>query len=1346
MSAYSHNFPIVGIGASAGGLKAIEEILLHLPEDTGMAFVIIQHLSRRFKSMMKEILVKDTRMEVIMAENGMKVYPNNIYLIPAGNYLTIEEGRLNLRDQEMEDAPHFVIDNFLHSLGQDVGPRGIAVILSGTGSDGSRGIRTIKNRGGVVVVQEPESGEFDGMPLSAIDTRLVDYILHPEEIAEKLVSLSLEPIPLLEENQEEPTKLPLSDESVIEDILDLVRKYFEIDFASYKSNTIWRRIEKDMIAQKFHKLQDYYLYLAENPDHVGHLLQELLIGVTEFFRDPGAYDSLRENVFPNLINASKDRQEIRIWDCACSTGQEVYSLAIALHEYAEEVGFLPKFTFFATDVDERALQIASKAQYSPSKVKGVSQDILDKYFEYNGENYEVRKFIRDLIIFARNDAMVDPPFINLDLVACRNLLIYLRPIVQRRIILNFHFGLKPGGFLWLGASENVLDYKNNFKVLSEKWKVYTSYGETPKFRKYYNLNLVNKRGKSFPSIVNPGGNKEFVQTKRPKIQLTKLLISKFAPACIMINEEFEILYTAGGAGQYLNFPDMESNLSILNMVQDDLIIIIRDAIRRFVTESGPFLYPNVPIESRSGVINLDLIFEDLGLSFGQQIYLVQFKEYKIEDLKASPTIVKPVSKKAEVYDVIRDLQEELKIAKHEVQNSLEELETSNEELQSSNEELLAANEELQSTNEELQSVNEELYTVNSELQIRNKELYESRANLDNLLNSIDLGVLFLDSELNIKLFTPQFSNLILLDDKDVGTSIEKFSIRWDYPRFMDDIMDVLIGKKNDIVREVQMKANNGHIPPYYYVRINPYKVGLKTEGVIVMALDVSKRKYAELALAKSEQNQRRILEIMPIITSIINLEGEIIFRNQSENGYKLDEIVGKTIYDLMPEQERPVVKSILDKVVRTEVPGEYQVQLVGEGGKQIIYENKVFPLTNSTGEIDELLVVSTDSSSSVMQERALLQEIATLNAFLQFAPVLHWFKDETFRYIFVNDYSKGAYFDPSQKVVGNNDFGLFNQEVANSLRYRDEQILATGEMHHQVDQIIDREGKKRNILFIRYLVDSPLKEDTKYIGTIGLEIDKYLNETKAISEGKKKLEQVVEERTQSLISANQNLRNFTNSIAHDLRSPIRAILSYSQFLAMQAKDQFSDEQNRYIQNITNQAQRMGELIDSLVGFARIGSYAVRKEWLELEIIARDIFSNLSYMTDDIETELIVRDCPRVWADLELTRQTITNLFSNAIKYNQRKEKRIIEFGGYPDKSKLEIIYYVKDNGIGFDPIYAEKIFGLFERIHPELQEEGSGIGLSIVKRAVELQNGAVWATSEVGLGSTFYFSLPMKPS
>ncbi|MEL6629423.1 MAG: PAS domain-containing protein, partial [Bacteroidota bacterium] len=339
----------------------------------------------------------------------------------------------------------------------------------------------------------------------------------------------------------------------------------------------------------------------------------------------------------------------------------------------------------------------------------------------------------------------------------------------------------------------------------------------------------------------------------------------------MINEEFEILYTAGGAGQYLNFPDMESNLSILNMVQDDLIIIIRDAIRRFVTESGPFLYPNVPIESRSGVINLDLIFEDLGLSFGQQIYLVQFKEYKIEDLKASPTIVKPVSKKAEVYDVIRDLQEELKIAKHEVQNSLEELETSNEELQSSNEELLAANEELQSTNEELQSVNEELYTVNSELQIRNKELYESRANLDNLLNSIDLGVLFLDSELNIKLFTPQFSNLILLDDKDVGTSIEKFSIRWDYPRFMDDIMDVLIGKKNDIVREVQMKANNGHIPPYYYVRINPYKVGLKTEGVIVMALDVSKRKYAELALAKSEQNQRRILEIMPIITSIINL-------------------------------------------------------------------------------------------------------------------------------------------------------------------------------------------------------------------------------------------------------------------------------------------------------------------------------------------------------------------------------------------------------------------------------------------------------------------------------------------
>ncbi|MEM9984276.1 MAG: chemotaxis protein CheB, partial [Bacteroidota bacterium] len=669
---------------SAGGLKAIETVLSKVPPYPNMAFVIVQHLSPNFKSLMQEILSKDVPMPVKVAEDEMEVLPNHIFLIPAGQNMTIEEGKLKLVEQKNE-RPHFVIDLFFHSLAKDSGKLAIAIILSGTGSDGSRGIQSIRKQGGVTIVQDPDSGEFDGMPLSAIETGTIDYILSPEEIADFISNgLALKVEANKEIVQEGGMDFLVNrgfEPGHLATVLDLLYQEQGLDFSQYKEKTLLRRIERNMGINEIEEAGEYIAFLKRNPAHVNALFNEILIGVTEFFRDPSAFEILNEQVFPALEEKMKSKDPIRIWVCGCSTGEEVYSLGMALNEYAERRQIIPNFTILATDVSPEAVATASRGHYSAKKLEMLSDQLATKYFNKNGNSYEIIQQMRDRVIFAVNDAISDPPFINLDLISCRNLLIYFKQTAQRRVLLNFHFGLNSGGYLLLGSSENILDYQESFRVINEKWKLFQAYGDSPKYRDVQNLKRLEQVQRAKQPIRPIQRLTQQIPSRASWIPFINVILRRYAPPFAIFNENFTLLYSGGGASQFLQVPEMSPTTDLLDMVSDPTVVALRDSIRRFGSESGPFLYQGTKEGSSADSEIYDLLIARLESLNAESHYIIEWKKTDQENgtLESPIQVVSTPKEEANSYEVVRVLQEELRISQHQTQSIREELESTNEE-------------------------------------------------------------------------------------------------------------------------------------------------------------------------------------------------------------------------------------------------------------------------------------------------------------------------------------------------------------------------------------------------------------------------------------------------------------------------------------------------------------------------------------------------------------------------------------------------------------------------------------------------------------------------------------------
>lgn len=898
-------FPVVGIGASAGGLDAIEKFFLNMPSDSGIAFVIIMHFDPTSKSIMVEILRRYTKMEVHQVEDGIKIKPNSVYIIPPNKDMAILHGALQLLEPTVSRGIRHPIDFFFRSLSEDCKEKAICIILSGTGTEGTLGLKAIKGEGGMVMVQDVTSAAYDGMPASAVATGFADYILPPEKMPEQLLNFVKQPY------IKGTRKVALSEQlAPLQKIFVLIRDRTGHDFSQYKESTINRRIERRMNVHQIEKLTDYVRYLSENPSEIDVLFKELLIGVTSFFRDPDAFEFLIKKVLPDMLENRTSVQPLRVWVSACSTGEEAYSIAMIFKEYLDEIKSDIKFQIFATDVDKDAIETARAGVYPASIAVDVSQERLTRFFTKAEDTYRVKKEVREIVTFALQSLIKDPPFSMLDMVSCRNLLIYLSPVLQKKVLTTLHYSLKKEGVLFLGTSETIGELTDLFSIYDRKWRIYKSKGGS-----HILIGDYTHMGRMgvFDKIKEPAKS---VETGIGG-HIEKMLLENYAPSCVIINEKEDILYFYGKTGKYLEPAPGKAGLKIVEMAREGLKHELNVAIRKTIAQKKEVIFNELNVKTNGSFQTVNLIVRPLVKPDMQGLIMVIF-----EDVQGRPP--KPVKKpftKQHINKYVADLELKLKSSRENLQATIEEMETSNEELQSTNEEFQAANEELQSANEELetsreelQSVNEELMTLNAEHQTKIEENLRSINDMNNMLTSTEIATIFLNNDLCIKGFTPAATKIINLIKTDIGRRLNDFSYNLVYENLIDDVLGVL----NTLAfRETEVSDKNGN---WYLMRILPYRTTENViDGAVVTFIDITERKRAE-----QMEHDARIFAggiVDTVRESLIILDKDMRVISANRSFYRIfktlkEETENKYIFEIKNRSwDIPALRKLLEEIL-----------------------------------------------------------------------------------------------------------------------------------------------------------------------------------------------------------------------------------------------------------------------------------------------------------------------------------------------------------------------------------------------------------------------------------------------
>ena len=832
-------FPIVGIGASAGGLAAFEAFFSGMPKDVepGMAFVLVQHLAPDHKSILTDLISKYTRMQVFEVEDGMEVKPNCAYIIPPNRDMSFLKGKLQLLEPTSPRGQRLPIDFFFRSLARDQHEHAICIVLSGTGSDGTLGLRAIKGEGGMAMVQNPASAEYDGMPRSALGTGMVDYELPPAEMPDQLISYISQAF-----WKTDRPMIPVPEtENELYKIFVLLREETGHDFSEYKLSTINRRIERRMAVNQIEDLEKYVAFLRKNSAEVESLFKDLLIGVTSFFREPDAFDVLEAECLPKLLQDKPADKPLRIWVAGCSTGEEAYSMAITVADHMEKHKRNHRVQIFATDIDKKAIESARAGVYPASIAADISEDRLSKYFIENpGEikgtpgTYRIQDKIREMLIFSEHDVIIDPPFSKLDVVSCRNLLIYMNSELQKKVISLFHYALKPGGYLFLGSSETVGDFGNLFLTVDRKAKIYQHTESSNNHHMTASQIFVPK----IPIDEKTTSQSEAIVPSSEKKSMKKIveqeLLKHIGVSGILVNAKGEILYIHGRSGRYLEPAPGEFDRNIKKMVRAGLQRPMKTGLHKAVNTKSITTVQGIKVQTNGDHAFVDLTLRPVTMSTDVSsddgLYLIVLEDSSLKE-KAEMNVQKSISgieeetEKSDKDSRITALLKELHEKEEYLQATNEELETSNEELKSSNEELQSMNEELQSTNEELetskeelQSVNEELATVNAELQTKVLDLSRANSDMNNLLAGTGIATVFVDHQLKIMRFTPTATRIINLIRSDVGRPVGHIvSNLQGYDSLVEDTREVL---DTLIPKEVEVKTSEGKL---YKMHIQPYR-------------------------------------------------------------------------------------------------------------------------------------------------------------------------------------------------------------------------------------------------------------------------------------------------------------------------------------------------------------------------------------------------------------------------------------------------------------------------------------------------------------------------------------------
>ncbi len=829
--------PIIGVGTSAGGLEALELFFTPIPAINGAAFVVIQHLNPTHHGILPELLQRVTPMTVTEAGDGMQVKPNWVYVIPSNKDLSILHGKLHLLDPVAPRGLRLPIDSFFRALADDQHERAIGVILSGMGSDGTLGMRAIKENAGLTLVQSPDSAQFDSMPRSAIDAGLADIIEPAQEMWSRIYAyLKHSPRGLLTAPEK---KLEVKAQSALEQIIILLRERTGNDFSFYKKNTIFRRVERRMGLHQINATAPYVRYLRENPQELDLLFKELLIGVTNFFRDPEVWEFLKTNTIPELLANPSTKKDLRAWVPACSTGEEAYSLAIVFKEAFAQIQSKRQMSLqiFATDLDQDAIDKARQGFYPANIAVDVSEDRLSRFFSIDGNGYRINKEIREMVTFAPQNVIMDPPFTKLNVLCCRNLLIYLNAELQKKLIPLFHYALTENGILLLGNSETISGFGDLYEVVDNKSRLYR---RIECFRRNLDVDFPTKH--SSVASQAPGGYKPPVIDNLQTLA-DQFLLQHFSPAAVLVNADGDILYINGRTGKYLEPAAGKANWNIHAMARDGLRHVLSGVLRKAQNQTEAIHMQDLTVGTNGGtqIINLTVQVIRKPEALNGMLFVVFNDASPLPARKRSRKSTSEEQKTLEIE--LLHANEDIQTLREEMQSSQEELRSANEELQSTNEELQSSNEELTTSKEEMQSLNEELQTVNAELQAKVDDLSRVSNDMNNLLNSMDIATVFLDNALHIRRFTKHIGRLFKLISSDVGRPLSDLVTDLNYPQLQEDAHEVL---RTLVYSEKQVEAAGNR---WFKVRIMPYRTQDNIiDGVVITFIDISETKQLEAKL------------------------------------------------------------------------------------------------------------------------------------------------------------------------------------------------------------------------------------------------------------------------------------------------------------------------------------------------------------------------------------------------------------------------------------------------------------------------------------------------------------------
>ncbi|HZR17515.1 MAG TPA: chemotaxis protein CheB [Verrucomicrobiae bacterium] len=1320
------------MGASAGGLEAFQAFLEQMPADSGMAIVLIQHLDPSHESLMPELLAKHTSMPVKVVEDGQCIRPNEVYIGPAKAHLNLIACTLRLTPKTQPEARPVAIDYFFRSAARDQRENVIGIICSGTGTDGTLGLGAIKQEGGLTMAQSPDSAKYDGMPRSAVTNGVVDHVLPIHQMPGVILEYVRHAFRFRDPSGGHAQQLEVLE--CLPQVFPILLKKTGHDFSRYKQSTMVRRVQRRVQVTHSSSPGAYLKLLRSSKTELEELFKDLLIGVTQFFRDTQAFEALANIALPEIFRDKASDAPVRIWVPGCATGEEPFSLAMLIADYRERRALANPVQIFATDLDEEALAFARKAQFPKSILEQIASEHWQRYVVELEGSLELVKEVREMCIFSLHNVIKDPPFCRLDLISCRNLLIYLEPGLQKKLLPLFHYALNPSGFLFLGPSESVAGRSDLFRIADKKHRIFQR--KPAMLRPGAGAGIPALQLES-PARITPAQMQVpgVIREQTVARSIERVLLEELAPPAMVINEQGEVLYFSGQVGDYLQPAAGVPSNKAINLTRKSLRLDLRSALQAALSGRRLVVRENLRVQVGREVRRINLIVRPLSDVSKEPLLLVAFQA-----LPESPSAPGPEAASAaneQEKPLLQQLENELRATKDELQNTIEELETSNEELRSANEELLSMNEELQSTNEEMQTSKEELQSLNEELQRKMEELDLAHTDLQNLVESCQMPTLFLDPQLRIRKFTPAIAKLANLDEKQIGQALSAVA--------PDLAIPALVNLASETIRSLHAKEEQiwfERNQAWFMVRSIPYRnLEQAVLGTVMTFTDITEMRRAqehraELA-AIVEGSADAVLGLgLDTLVRAWNKGAERIY------GWTAEEMIGRPVAVTVPPDKHEEFQLVVERLRHGEHIEPLETVRLNKAQQRIDVLITFSTIRGPSGEITGFSLIGRDMRDARRAE-ATARHLAAIVESSDDAIVS---KDLNG---IITSWNKGAatlFGYTAEEIIGRPVTTFIPLE-----RYPEEQmILSRLRRGEKIDHFETIRQRKDGKLIEVSITVSPVKDgQDRIVGaskiardiTVQKQAERLLAEAKErLAKANEELESRVQVRTKELAASTTQLEELVYSIAHDLRAPLRAMQSFATMLLEDCAADLKENGNDYARRIMRSAESLDRMILDLLAYGRLGqeeielhSVNVQGCWAAAVAQNTELIAQHRGVVEAVEPLLPVR------AHRAILTQVLANLLSNGLRFHPEDRAPLVRICTEARPGTVRIS--VEDNGIGIESKYHERIFGVFQQLHGR-QFGGTGVGLAIVRRGVERMGGRVGLESTVGLGSCFWVELP----